>query len=83
MKTQLEKKLSKLPAFIEDDYQGCAVYELKIRKTAENNHWFVEYTDRFSNSLLIVEHSSLQAAVDNTLSSLKKNRKWKRYQLIL
>lgn len=79
MKTQLEKKLNKLPAFIEDGCQGYAVYELKIRKTAENNHWFVEYTDIFNNSLLIVEHSSLQAAVDNTLSSLKEIEKWKKY----
>lgn len=71
MKTQLERKLEKLPAFIEDDCQGYAVYQLNIRKTAENNHWFIEYTDKFDNSLLIIEHSSLQAAVDNALREIK------------
>lgn len=75
MKTscELEKKLKKLPAFIEpNSIEEYGVYCLKISKTAENKHWFIEYTDKNDNSVLIVEHQSLQAAVDNALAALKQ-----------
>lgn len=71
MKTELEKKLDKLPAFIETDFDGYCVWELRIIKTAKNNHWFIEYTDSNDNSIIIVEHQSLQAAVDTTLKEIK------------
>lgn len=68
MKTELEKKLNKLPAYIV--VEGLC-YQLKIQKDNETNHWFVEYTDNNINSIIIIEHQSLQAAVDITLKEIK------------
>ena len=67
MKTELEKKLNKLPAFIPilDDQ-----YDLKITKGIDS--WIIEYTDYLGNCWISVEHQSLQAAVDNTLKEIKK-----------
>ena len=67
MKTELEKKLNKLPAFIPilDDQ-----YDLKITKS--NNNWKIEYTDYLGNCWISIEHNSLQATVDTMLSEIKK-----------
>lgn len=66
MKTELEKKLNKLPAFIKvDDIE----YHLKILK--DNEVWYIEYCDFLFNTILSVEHQSLQAAVDTTLKEIK------------
>lgn len=67
MKTELEKKLNKLPAFIPilDDQ-----YDLKITK--DINNWKIEYTDYLGNCWISIEHNSLQAAVDTMLSEIKK-----------
>lgn len=67
MKTELEKKLNKLPEYInsEDIY-----YFLLIRK--DNSVWIVEYVDLLTeNTLLLVSHISLQAAVDTALKEIK------------
>ena len=69
MKTEIEKKLEKLPAYIIID-DIC--YQFKLQKDKETNHWFIDYTDNDNNSMLIIEHSSLQAAVDNTLKEIKR-----------
>ena len=68
MKTELEKKLNKLPAYIM--VEGSC-YQFELQKDKETNHWFVEYTDNNDNSIIIIEHQSLQAAVDTTLKELK------------
>ena len=66
MKTELEKKLNKLPAFIKvDDIE----YHLKMLK--DNEVWYIEYCDFSLNTILSVEHQSLQAAVDTTLKEIK------------
>lgn len=66
MKTELEKKLNKLPAFIKvDDIE----YHLKILK--DNEVWYIEYCDFLLNTILSVEHQSLQAAVDTALKEIK------------
>ena len=69
MKTscELEKKLNKLP---DDITVMSTCFSLRITKI--NKEWFVEYLDEANNALLSVQHSKLQAAVDNTLASLKK-----------
>ena len=69
MKTELEKRLNKLPAYIDVD-NIC--YQFKLQKDNETNHWFVEYTDNNDNSIIIIEHQSLQAAVDTTLREIKQ-----------
>jgi hypothetical protein len=74
MKTELEKKLNKLPARIKtysNDYH--CVYQLKITKMIENDNWIIEYIDSNDNSIIKVEHRSLQAAVDNTLAVINKD----------
>ena len=69
MKAQIEKKLNKLPAWIDVD---SVCYQFKLQKDKETNHWFIEYTDVYTgNSIIIIEHQSLQAAVDNTLREIK------------
>lgn len=68
MKTQLEKKLNKLPEYINSDN---IFYFLLIRKN--DTTWIIEYVDVITeNTLILISHKSLQAAVDNTLSSLKE-----------
>jgi hypothetical protein len=73
MKTELEKKLNKLPAYIT---VGCADFFLRILKTDDypdrkTIYWIIEYKDSCENTLFNVWHSSLQAAVDTTLKEIK------------
>ena len=80
MKTscELEKKLKKLPHYITDKDGNC--YNLSITKIPDMSdnardkyRWVIRYTDyNTDNDIISVEHTSLQAAVDNTLASLKK-----------
>ena len=69
MKAELEKKLNKLPAVIQD---YGVFYDLIICKCDVPLKWVIQYTN-FSteNTILTVEHQSLQAAVDTTLKELK------------
>jgi hypothetical protein len=66
MKTQIEHKLNKLPDSITTE--DC-VYYFNMHK--HDGYWFIAYCDLEDNPLFIVEHTSLQAAVDNTLSTIK------------
>lgn len=67
MKTELEKKLNKLPEYINSDN---IFYFLLIRKNDSN--WIIEYVDVITeNTLILVSHQSLQAAVDTTLKEIK------------
>ena len=66
MKTELEKKLDKLPEFIIIDNSTCGINIYKC-----DNLWFIDYTNEFDNCYLSVVHKSLQAAVDNTLKEIK------------
>jgi len=73
MKTELEKKLNKLPAYITIEYTD---FWLKISKaddfpSKETIFWTIQYIDSEGNSALYVQHSSLQAAVDTTLKEIK------------
>ena len=72
MKTEIERKLDKLPASIYDPEDNC--YDLIIRRYGESKPygWIIEYID-FSteNTFLRVNHNSLQAAVDTTLKEIK------------
>ena len=74
MKTELEKKLNKLPDSI---LQENTIYALFITKVIwdglNNNHctWYIDYKDEADNTILHVEHQSLQAAVDTTLKEIK------------
>lgn len=75
MKTscELEKKLKKLPDYLEYDGIG---YDLRITKltdrVANKDQWAIEYVDGLTgNILLSVEHTSIQAAVDTMLSEIK------------
>lgn len=75
MKTSCEllKKLNKLPRYIitgSPDKEKDTYY-LYITKNV-NNVWNIYYTNNNNYVILDVEHTSLQAAVDNTLASLKK-----------
>ena len=69
MKTscELQKKLNKLPALLTINN-----VEFGLIITKNETSWLIMYTDLYDNALLSVEHTSLQAAVDNTLASLKK-----------
>ena len=69
MKTscELEKKLNKLP---DDITVMSTCFSLRITKI--NKEWFIEYLDEANNTLLSVQHNKIQAAIDNTLASLKK-----------
>ena len=72
VRTELEKKLHKLPDDIEVDF---CIYVLLITKIATdkyNDEWFIEYKDESGNTLLSVQHNTFQAAVDNTLREIKK-----------
>jgi hypothetical protein len=75
MKTELEKKLIKLPDSI---LQENTIYALFITKviwdSLDNSQctWYIDYKDEVDNTILHVEHQSLQAAVDNTLKEIKK-----------
>ena len=67
MKTELEKKLNKLPEYINSDN---IFYFLLIRKN--DTTWIIEYVDVITeNTLILVSHNSLQAAVDTTLKEIK------------
>ena len=66
MKTELEKKLNKLPPFI---IIGDEQYDLKIYKDLKS--WHIDYVDCYDNCYLGTEHNSLQAAVDTTLREIK------------
>lgn len=73
MKTELEKKLNKLPAYITIEY---TVFWLKISKAndfpnKETIFWTIQYIDSKGNSALYIQYSSLQAAVDITLKEIK------------
>lgn len=73
MKTQLERKLEKLPAcFKLEDYS----YYLKITKSTDGepleDAWHISYKDLADNILIAVYHKSIQAAVDNMLAGLKQ-----------
>ena len=71
MKTELEKKLNKLPEYIElNKVKFC----LDIGKYKENDilMWCISYIDYCDNILFSVQHQSLQAAVDTMLSEIKK-----------
>ena len=73
MKPELQKKLDKLPAYI-DDEEGIR-FLLNIAKCNFEKispDWQIDYRDIYDNTLLSVIHSSLQAAVDNTLSFINK-----------
>lgn len=75
MKTELEKKLNKLPEYISLDN---IFYFLLIRKN--NSHWVIEYVDLITeNTLFLVSYQSLQAVVDTTLKEIKKinNEYWR------
>lgn len=67
MKTQIERKLEKLPAFI---YKDCEEYHLKILK--DNEVWYLEYCDFLDNTILSIEHHSFQAVIDTALQEIKK-----------
>ena len=72
MKTELEKKLNKLPAYI----HVYADFFLKISKVDDypdrkTISWIIEYKDSEGNLLLRILHSSLQAAVDTALKEIK------------
>lgn len=76
MKTscELAKKLNKLP---EDILIGDTLFVLFITKHHINDKetvWDIQYRDEADNALLVVEHTHLQAAVDNTLATLKTLR---------
>ena len=67
MKTELEKKLNKLPEYINSDN---IFYFLLIRKN--DTTWIIEYVDVITeNTLILVSHQSLQAAVDTILKEIK------------
>ena len=67
MKTELEKKLNKLPEYVNSDN---IFYFLLIRKNDSN--WIIEYIDVITeNTLILINHKSLQAAVDTTLKEIK------------
>lgn len=67
MKTELEKKLNKLPEYVNSDN---IFYFLLIRKNDSN--WIIEYVDVITeNTLILINHKSLQAAVDTTLKEIK------------
>lgn len=66
MKTELEKKLNKLPDFIVIDNNK---YDVDIYK--DEGLWYIDYTNEFDNCYLSVVHTSLQAAVDTTLKEIK------------
>ena len=71
MKTELEKKLNKLP---EDTLVGNTLFVMFITKhhiSDEEITWCIEYKDEVDNTLLSIEHTSLQAAVDTTLKEIK------------
>jgi hypothetical protein len=74
MKTELEKKLNKLPDSI---LQENTIYALFITKVIwdglDNSQctWYIDYKDEVDNTILHVEHQSLQAAVDTTLKEIK------------
>lgn len=67
MKTQIEKKLEKLPAIIAKDWEP---YYLKILK--EDEIWCLEYCDSSDNTLLSIQHHSFQAVIDTALQEIKK-----------
>ena len=67
MKTELEKKLNKLPDYIVIDNNKCNVYIYK-----GDSLWYIDYINEFDNCYLSVVHKSLQAAVDTMLSEIKK-----------
>lgn len=73
MKSEIEKKLDKLPAWFTIDYTD---YFLKISKTdsypeRKTFSWIIRYVDCAGNELLDIQHQSLQAAVDTTLKEIK------------
>lgn len=75
MKTscELEKKLKKLPDYLEDDKIGYDLRITKLTNKVDNkDYWAIEYIDGLTgNILLSVEHTSIQAAVDTMLSEIK------------
>lgn len=72
MKTQLERKLEKLP--ISFKLEGCS-YHLEITKFPDGETlediWYISYKDLADNIIIVVYHKSIQAAVDNMLAALK------------
>lgn len=72
MKTELEKKLNKLPAYIDDiDGNRFMLSIIKCDFEKNPNNWQIDYMDIYKNTILSVTHSSLQAAVDTTLKEIK------------
>ena len=70
MKTELEKKLGKLPDEIMYENTSFSLNITKIN-VGKGSNWFINYIDKADNSLILVEHQSLQAAVDTTLKEIK------------
>ena len=72
MKTQLERKLEKLPACFK--LEDCS-YHLEITKFSDGetleNVWYIAYIDLAGNSIIEVYHRVIQSAVDNMLAALK------------
>lgn len=72
MKTQLERKLEKLPDCLK--LEDCSYY-LEITKFQDDETlkdvWHISYKDLADNILIVVYHKSIQAAVDNMLAALK------------
>ena len=74
MKTELEKKLNKLPDSILQEKTIFALFITKVIWDSINNNqctWYIDYRDEVDNTILHVEHQSLQAAVDTTLKEIK------------
>lgn len=71
MKTQLEKKLEKLPYKVTKEVD----YLLNVTKVRDcidkETLWCITYSDLYGNNLIVSIHKSLQACVDNTLNTLK------------
>lgn len=73
MKTELEKRLNKLPS---DVRVGSIRYELLISKEyivdEDLFYWCITYKDKFDGNIILeVLHQSLQTAVDTTLKEIK------------
>ena len=71
VRTELEKKLHKLPDSIDIDSCLYALFITKIKADEHNDEWFIDYKDEADNTLFSVQHKSLQAAVDTALKEIK------------
>lgn len=84
--TELDKKVNKLPMYITIDNTNYKLHiekeeecmtkkelkELNMKSTKDRTIWVVEYTDYEYNTVLSVYNTQFQAAIDTTLSELKK-----------